>query len=130
MSHTSGGRVSTVINGQAFSARGVITLAVSNITVTGDVNQDGTLYRTVKPKARTAELTFDRFVDANGTPLVWDETLMLLTNIPITFVEDDTNTTHLLTGGFFTGDPQMDTSTGEVSGVQLAADSYKSIPSA
>lgn len=125
--HTSGGRVSTVIGGVAYSARGVITLDPSNIEVSSGVNQDGSLYRTVAPKARTAELTFDRFVDVNGVPLRWNEDLMLLTNLGITFVEQDTNTTHLLSGGFFTGKPQLDTSTGEVSGLGLAADSYKTI---
>lgn len=125
--HTSGGRVSTVIGGIAYSARGVIKLDPSNISVDAGVNQDGSLYRTVTPKARTAECTFDRFVDINGTPLRWDENLMLQTNLGITFVEQDTNVTHLLSGGFFTGKPEVDTSTGEVSGLGLAAEKYKTI---
>jgi hypothetical protein len=125
--HTSGGRVSTVIGGVAYSARGVIKLAPSNMSVTSGVNQDGSLYRNVAPKARTAEITFDRFVDNNGQPLVWAENIMLLTNLGITFVEQDGGLTHIMSGGFFTGDPQMDTSTGEVSGLALASDSYKTI---
>jgi hypothetical protein len=125
--HTSGGRVSVVIGGTAYSARGVIKLATSNMSVSAGVNQDGSLYRTVAPKARTAEITFDRFVDINGTPLVWAENLMKLTNIGITFVEQDGGVTHILSGGFFTGDPQLDTSTGEVDGLGLAADSYNTI---
>lgn len=125
--HTSGGRVSTVIGGVAYSARGVIKLAPSNMSVGAGVNQDGSLFRTVTPKARTAEITFDRFVDNNGTPLVWAENIMQLTNLGITFVEQDGGLTHLLSGGFFTGDPQMDTSTGEVDGLGLAAASYKTI---
>ncbi len=127
MSHTAGGRVSTVIGGVAYSARGVITLDVSNISVASGTNQDGTVYRTVTPKARKAEMTFDRFVTVNDDLLPWDETLMLLTNLGITFVEDDTNVTHILAGGFFEGNPQHDLSTGEVSGLSLAADSYKTI---
>ncbi|MDA9521629.1 hypothetical protein XI06_15070 [Bradyrhizobium sp. CCBAU 11434] len=127
MSHTSGGRVSTVIGGIAYSARGVITLDPSNISVTSGVNQDGTVYRNVAPKARTAEITFDSFVTVNDEPLRWDESIMLLTNLGITFVEDDTNITHILSGGFFTGSPQHDTSSGEVSGLGLAADSYKTL---
>lgn len=128
MSHTSGGRVSTVIDGRAYSARGVITLNPSNINVSAGSNQDGSVYRTVAPKARTAELTFDRFVDVDGEPLRWDEGLMELENLPITFVEQDgQRLTHILTGGFFTGEPTMDTSTGEVSGLGLAADRYKTI---
>lgn len=125
--HTSGGRVSTVIGGVAYSARGIITLDPSNIEVTSGVNQDGSLYRNVAPKARTAELTFDRFVDNDGVPLKWAENIMELINLGITFVENDTGVTHILSGGFFTGKPQQDTSTGEISGLALAADSYKTI---
>lgn len=125
--HTAAGRVSTVIGGVAYSARGEITLDPSNISVEAGVNQDGTLYRTVKPKARTAECTFDRFVDANGNILKWDESLMLQTNLGFTFIETDTNITHLLSGGFFTGNPQPNLATGEVAGLQIAADKYETI---
>jgi len=130
--HTSGGRVSTVIGGIAYSARGEITLNPSNIAVTAGVNRDGSLYRTVEPKARTAELTFDRFVDINGSPLKWDENLMLLTNLGITFIEMDVGGVkaglkHLLSGGFFPGAPQINTASGEVSGLGLAAEKYETI---
>jgi hypothetical protein len=130
--HTSGGRVSTVIGGVAYSARGEITLDPSNITVTAGVNRDGSLYRTVEPKARTAELTFDRFVDINGSPLKWDETLLAQTNLGITFIETDvggvqTGLTHLLSGGFFTGAPSINTASGEVSNLGLAAEKYETI---
>lgn len=125
--HTSGGRVSTVIGGVAYSARGVIKLMASNMSVTAGVNQDGSVFRNVAPKARTAEITFDRFVDQNGTPLKWAENIMQLTNLGITFIEQDTGLTHLLSGGFFTGDPQHDTSTGEIDGLGLAAEKYETI---
>ncbi|QDM27000.1 hypothetical protein FNL56_13420 [Tardiphaga sp. vice304] len=130
--HTSGGRVSTVIGGVAYSARGEITLNPSNITVTAGVNRDGSLYRTVEPKARTAELTFDRFVDVEGRPLKWDENIMKLTNLGATFIEEDvggvqTGLTHLLSGGFFTGDPSIATATGEVSNMGFAAEKYETL---
>lgn len=127
MGHTSGGRVSTVIGGVAYSARGVITLNPSNMNVSAGVNQDGSVYRTVAPKARTAEITFDRFVDNDGVPLKWAENIMEQVNLGITFVEQDGGLTHILSGGFFTGEPTMDTSTGEVSGLGLAAEAYKTI---
>lgn len=130
MSHTSGGRVSMVVNGVAYSARGVITLAASGQTNASGVNQDGTVFRTVAPKVRTAECTFDRFVQTadSSTPLVWDETVLNMMNMQVTFIEDDTNVTHMLTGAFFVGDPQLDFGTGEVSGLSFAADAYKTIP--
>jgi hypothetical protein len=128
--HTTGGRVSTTINGVQYSARGEITIDASGISVEAGVNQDGSLYRTVKPKARTVEITFDRnsgLVDGAGRPLKWDETLMLLDNIPVTFVEQDTNIMHLLSNAFFTGQPQHNTATGEVSGLGLAAERYETV---
>lgn len=125
--HTAGGRVSTVIGGVAYSARGEITLDPSNIAVSSGVNQNGTLYRTVQPKARTAECTFDRFVDLNGTPMKWDENLLLQTGLGFTFIEDDTGVTHLLSDGFFTGSPSVNLATGEVSGLTIAAEKYETI---
>lgn len=127
--HTSGGRVSVTINGVNYSARGAITLDPSNQTNNSGVNQDGTLYRTVSPKARKADLTFDRFVQTQDSnqPLIWDETVLKLVNMQVTFVEQDGGLTHMLTGAFFEGDPKMDTSTGEISGLSIAADSYKTI---
>jgi hypothetical protein len=128
--HTSGGRVSVTINGVNYAARGVIKLMPSNMSVSAGVNQDGTVYRTVAPKARTAELTFDRFVaTSDGSPMVWNETIFKTTGFGCTFIEDDTNVTHMLSGAFFTGDPNLDTSTGEVDGVGIAAESYKSVNS-
>ena len=127
MSHTAGGRASTVINGVTYSARGEITLDVSNIENEAGANQDGSVYRTVKAKPRNSTITFDRFVDIDGTPLRWDEGIMSQMNIPFTFIELDTNNTHLLTNGFFVGKPEHNLATGEVTGLSIAADKYKSI---
>jgi hypothetical protein len=125
--HTAGGRVSVQIDNRAYKARGEITLDPSSIEVEAGVNQDGTLYRTVKAKARTAQLTFDRFVDDSGRPLKWSDNIMLLSNITGTFIENDTNVTHLLTGGFFTGKPEHNTATGEVTGLGFAAEGYETL---
>lgn len=125
--HTAGGRVSMVINGIPYKARGEITLDVSAMEVEVAANQDGSPYRTVKPKARTATVTFDRFIDAEGRVLVWSDNVMMQSRIPFTFVEDDTSVTHLLTDGCFTGKPEHNLATGEVSGLGIAATQYKTI---
>lgn len=126
---TAGGRVSTVIDGVAYSARGEITLDPSNIEVEAAANQDGTVYRTVKPKPVMAQITFHRWLrDATDQPAKWSDNLMLLENIAVTFVEEDLRgTTHLLTGACFTGKPEHNLATGEVSGLGIAADSYETI---
>jgi hypothetical protein len=88
--HTSGGRVSTVINGVQFSSRNAnIKLDSSNINVSVASNGDGTNYRTVEAIPRTAEISFDRLVDYNGAPLKWDEQGMRMVNLSVTFVEQD-----------------------------------------
>ena len=121
--HTSGGRVTITVNGINYSARGAIKLNPSNISVAAGVNQDATLYRTVAPKARSAQCTFDRFVSQqDGTKLVWNEDVLKMTDMQVTFVESDGGLTHILTGAFFVGDPDMDTSTGEIDGLSIAAD--------
>jgi hypothetical protein len=119
--------VSTVIGGIRYSARGEITLNPSSMTVAAGTNQDGTLYRTVQAKPRTAECTFNRLVDLNGRPLKWDERVMLLDNLAITFEEQDTKVMHLLSNGFFVGDPQHNMATGEISGLSLAAEKYETV---
>jgi Phage tail tube protein len=127
MSTTSGGRLSIVIGGVAYSARGEVTLSPSGISVEAGVNQDASLYRTVKPKVKTAACTFDRLKSAAGQVLKWADDMMLLDDLGGTFVEQDTGITHLLSGGFFTGDPEINTATGEVSGVGFAAAKYETI---
>lgn len=125
--HTSGGRVSTVINGVMYSARGAITIKPSNMEVTVASNGDGTNYRTVQATPRTAEITFDKLVDNNGTFLKWDDGVMRQVNMSVTFVEQDTGVTHLLTNACFTGSPNVDLATGEVTGVGIASDTYDTI---
>jgi hypothetical protein len=125
--HTAGGRVSTIINGIPYSARGEITLDVSAMEVEAGANQDGSVFRTVKPKPRNASLTFDRFVDLDGRVLQWSDNIMLLANIAFTFIEQDTNVTHLLTDGCFVGKPEHNLATGEVSGLSIAATKYQTI---
>lgn len=125
--HTCGGRVSIVVNGLRYSARGELTLNPSRINVDVGANQDGTLYKTVKPQPAMAECTFDSFVDNFGTPLKWSDDLLLLNNIAATFVEQDTGTTHLLSNASFVGEPGFNTATGEVSGLRIAAEKYETI---
>lgn len=125
--HTSGGRVSTVIAGVVYSARGEISLNPSSITVDVGTNWDGTNFRTAKPKAITAELTFDKFVDLTGAVLKWDDSLMLQTNLAVTFTETDTGLQHLISNACFVGEPTVNLSTGEVTGLKIAGDTYKAV---
>jgi hypothetical protein len=128
---TTSGRVSIVIGGVPYSARGEINLNASNISVAAGTNQDGVLYRTVTPKARTAAVSFDKnsvLTAPDGSVMKWDESLLLVTNIPATFTEiDNGGKQHLLNGAFFTGDPQQNLGSGEISGLELAYQDYETV---
>lgn len=128
---TSSGRVSVVIAGTPYSARGEITLNPSNISVTAAANSDGSLYRTVAAKPRTAEITFDKgsvLSAPDGSRMKWDETMMSIVNLPVTFTEMDVGgKQHLLSGAFFTGEPQQNLASGEISGLGIAAESYETV---
>lgn len=125
--HTAGGRVSIVINGVVFSARGEVKYNPSSVMTDVGANQDGTLFKTVKPQPVACECTFDRFVDANGVSLKWNDQLMLLNNIPITLIEKDTGKMQMISNGTFVGDPQIDLGTGEVSGLKLAGEKHEEV---
>jgi len=127
MTQTVGGRVSIVLDGIKYSARGELTINPSRISVEVGANRDGSIYKTTTPQPVRAECSFNRLVDVNGTPLKWDESLMLRNNIPITFIEQDTGFTRLISNGTFVGDPQENLATGEVTGVSLAGETHDQI---
>lgn len=121
--HTAGGRVSIVIKGRSYSGRGEITIEPSSVEITAEANQDGSVYKTVKPKPFKAAMTFDRFMTPTGEYLKWDAALML-EEFAANFIEDDTNLTHIFTKAGFTGNPSINLATGEVSGVEIAGSGY------
>ncbi len=116
-----GGRFSLSINGVNFSGRGAASIKPSTISLTSDANQDGTSYATVKAKLASIELSFDR-----GVGIKWDAD-MLLQRVDLTFVETDANITHLLSRATWNGDPDIDSSTGEVKGLSLMSNQYQAI---
>jgi hypothetical protein len=122
---TKGGRFNIEINGRVYSGRGEATINPSRVGITAEANSDGTAYRTIQAKLATLELAFDRGID-----LGWDEA-MLLQEVNVTFVETDKTgrrKTHLFTRGSFVGDgAAINTSTGEVTGISIATDSYQAV---
>jgi hypothetical protein len=117
---TAGGRCTVSVNGQNYAARGAMTLSPSSTENTVEANQDGSLYLTVKPRPRTAELTFDRL------DLRWDEAL-LAQKVRVTFIEQDTGYIHMLTDAAFVGHPTISLETGEVTNMSLAFQIYQRV---
>lgn len=121
MADTKGGRFTLTINGVTYTGRGEATINPNRVGVTAAANMDGTAYRTIQPKLATLELTFDR----GRRDIAWDDT-MLLSDVAVTFVEDDYGKTHLFTNATWVGEgASINTASGEVTGLSIATDSYQ-----
>lgn len=110
---TKGGRFSLSINGKVYSGRAAAKIMLSAVSITTGVNSDGSGYKTVAPKLVGLDLSFDR-----GVGVAWDSALVLA-DIDVTFVEDDIGLTHVFTSANWDGDPTIDSSTGEVTGLKI-----------
>ncbi|HWL06726.1 MAG TPA: phage tail tube protein [Xanthobacteraceae bacterium] len=125
--HISGGRVAITVNGIVYRARGEVSISTAKMTGSVGTNQDGSVYKTMTPKPVSVECSFDRLVDNNGRRVKWDQTMLLANNIGVVVVEMDTGRQHLITNATFVGDPVENVTTGEVTGVSLAGESYEVI---
>jgi hypothetical protein len=113
-----GGRISIEVDGTFYRARGDISLMPSNVEVAAEAHQDGTMFSTSKPRLYGAEMSFSQ-----PCGLVWDEALRKC-RVNVTIVEESNNRTHLFTKARIVGNPKLNLSTGEVSGVSIAAAIY------
>lgn len=121
---TKGGRYSIRCNGQRFSGRGKASIKPARATPKADPNRDGSSYRTVEAKLSTVAMSLDRGSKADN--FKWDEA-MLLKDVDVTFIEDDAGRTHYFTAGSWVGEPEIDTDTGEVTGMSVASDQYRAV---
>jgi len=113
MPSNTGGRFTVDLNGRRYKGRGKATISPAAATRENGANMDGSMFSNVKPKLVSLELTFDR-----GVGLTWDEGDML-EDLNVTFVETDAKRTHLFTDAAFSGEPSIDSESGEVSGLKI-----------
>lgn len=116
---TKGGRFTLEINSRRFSGRGEATIRPARLTRENGVNMDGSGYSTVKPQLAALELTFDR-----GVGLLWSDEIMDQ-EMNVSFEEIDINRTHFFTGARFSGQPSINSASGEVSGLMIETDNYQ-----
>lgn len=105
-------------NGRQLSFRGAFSIQPARNTTEAMTNQDGSVDRVATPKAATAALTF---VDKMGGL----DAVNLSDREDVTIVEDFTGVTHLFTQAFWTGEPDINRLSGEVTGLGLATDQYR-----
>jgi hypothetical protein len=119
-----GGRVSITIGGVTYAPREAsVKVSPSRVSMENGANGDGSGYSTVKSKLASADITFDR---GKPSAIQWTDA-MILSSINVTIVEIDTGVTHLFTGARWSGEPELDLSTGEVSGLKIETDVYTQI---
>lgn len=121
---TKGGRFTLEINGRTFTGRGAAKINPSTVALENGANQDGSGYSTIKPKLASLDLSFDR---GRSAAVKWDAAFMLA-RVNVTFVESDVGVTHLFTNGRWSGEgAEIDSSTGEVTGIKIETDSYQAV---
>ena len=113
MSGNKGGRFSLDIDGAVFEGRGKATIGPAAAVRENGATSSGAKYSTVKSRLVSLDLTFDR-----GVGLKWDADMMLR-DLNVTFVETDAKVTHLFTDASWSGEPMIDSDSGEVSGLKI-----------
>lgn len=117
-----GGLVTIDIDGERWPPTDAdITLDVSNVAVTGGANHDGSAFYTSKPKLFGAEITFRKPCGVKFNAM------MRKCKVNATIVEVDHNRTHLFTGARIVGEPKLNITTGEVSGLIINGPRYQEI---
>lgn len=126
-SPNAGGFVEISIDGVPHSPVGDVEVEETNFEAEAQVNQDGTISRTQKPKSYKLTLTLrDR---QSATNLSIMRSLYAGERIDVSARERQMGRTVILTGGFATGTPKRNTANGEISGIVIESDSMQIIAS-
>lgn len=120
-SPNAGGFVELTIDGTRHSIAGELEIEETNFEAEAQVNQDGTISRTQKPKPFKFKLTIR---DRQGPSIV---TAIYKPDgrIDVSAVEKQMNRAVLLTGAFATGTPSRNTANGEISGIEICCDQFR-----
>ncbi len=117
--YQAGGRITIALGGTRYSPRGKATIDPSGLEHSVNENQDGTVSRSTKAKAVSAELSFDRGQASSGNARpMWDSAFMLQF-FDCTILESDAGVLHTFTNASLIGTPKIDTETGEVAGLTI-----------
>lgn len=115
-----GGLITLEIDGVALSPTAAdIMIDPTNIEVTDEANQDGSAAFMSKPKLFGAEITL-----RNPCGMKWNAT-MRKCKVNATIVEVEQNRSHLFTAARLVGKPQINLSSGEVTGLRIAGAQYQ-----
>jgi hypothetical protein len=117
-----GGRVSFNIGGVQFTPSDAdITIKPTGVEVDAQSNRDGSMATMVKIVPYEADVKF-----RNGSGIVWQNQMMLC-SVDCTIQELDNNRLHIFTSARLTGRPDINLSTGEVTGVVIKSAQYQPV---
>lgn len=108
------GGIDLNINGQNYTARGEFTFNLNNTMRESIVNENGSRTGIVRPKLASAEGTLD---GCSFDPALWDEC-----DITAVFTLQRGNLIYTFTNASVEGSPELNSSTGEVSGFRIVTD--------
>ncbi|MBB4590170.1 MULTISPECIES: phage tail tube protein [Rhizobium] len=113
-----GGRmVVRLSDGTVMSLRGTFNVNTAGMSTETVTNQDGSVDRTATPQPYRAELSIrDDNADLNA--------LMTAPRASVTITEDFSGVIHYYTNAFFSGDPQSNRMTGEITGLTINSEQY------
>lgn len=115
-----GGRVQIKVNGVAYQTRGGITLKFLTFHRTVEANDDGSLAIKTVPKEATCDVTF-----AFGCGFDFNVFLDCRVDLTISFL--DMNEVWLMTNATLTGDPEIRSVDGTITGAVWAADNCQRV---
>lgn len=109
-----GGRITLNIGGAQYTpSEADITVKPTNREVDAEMNQDGSVSYRQKLVPAEMDIKF-----RNNSGINWQNT-MLMCSVNATVQEEDNGRIWLMTGARMTGRPEINLSTGEVSGIVL-----------
>jgi len=114
-----GGRVAIQLDGRWYHPVADVTVESTGIEPESVVNQDGSVQRTVKPKARKCQITFRDYKGLNM------DLLVEAAGFDVTINEIDMKRRILFTNAFCEGAPTRNTQNGEISGITVVSDQVK-----
>jgi hypothetical protein len=112
---TLGGEYYLKARGLTYEGIGDLTLLTAPIEKTANATANGGMYTTHKAKLVTAKVTFANRCKADPMKLHSENC-----PIDVVFVEKSRGIRHLFTQAVIVGNPEINASTGEVSGIEIA----------
>jgi Phage tail tube protein len=118
-----GGRISITAGTQRFTpSDGDVTIEPTNIKVDAKANGDGSPCYTASPKLYGAKIKF-----RDSSSITWDD--IVRQSLDVTIVEEDNNRTHIFSSCRAVGEPEVNISNGEVSGMEIRGQQYQKLNS-